>query len=128
MYHESSSLKTAKEANTTDLYSLKLLKPNTNTDEVSSSESLRQITQQINGLMSQTHALLNGSVETSTTPNSNNSELERRNQELAVLLDSHRQANEQLQFQLQELVRDLVLFLYLILISRYNIESCSIKH
>ncbi|XP_067120402.1 golgin subfamily A member 2-like isoform X2 [Centruroides vittatus] len=101
--HESLTLKTAKETNTTDLYNLKLLKPNTNIDEVSSSESLRQITQQINGLMSQTHALLNGSVETSTTPNSNNSELERRNQELAVLLDSHRQANEQLQFQLQEL-------------------------
>ncbi|XP_076352139.1 golgin subfamily A member 2-like isoform X2 [Tachypleus tridentatus] len=73
-----------------------------NTD-LSSTESLRQITQQLNGLMSQTHAFINGEVEPGIPVGSNSVELERRNQELASLLENHRQANEQLQYQLQEL-------------------------
>lgn len=102
--HETSYEESAKEKNSvSESHNLHHVKSNTNIDEVSSSESLRQITQQINGLMSQTHAFLNGSVESSNTSTSNNSELERRNQELAAVIDSHRQANEQLQFQLQEL-------------------------
>ncbi|XP_022256148.1 golgin subfamily A member 2-like [Limulus polyphemus] len=73
-----------------------------NTD-LSSTESLRQITQQLNGLMSQTHAFINGEIEPGMPVGSDSVELERRNQELANLLESHRQANEQLQYQLQEL-------------------------
>ncbi|XP_076352140.1 golgin subfamily A member 2-like isoform X3 [Tachypleus tridentatus] len=53
--------------------------------------------------MSQTHAFINGEVEPGIPVGSNSVELERRNQELASLLENHRQANEQLQYQLQEL-------------------------
>lgn len=71
--------------------------------DFSSTESIRQISQQVNGLMSETHALLNGSVEQDVSSIQKSRTLERRNQELAAQVDNLRQANEQLQYQLQEM-------------------------
>ncbi|XP_040076259.1 golgin subfamily A member 2-like [Ixodes scapularis] len=72
---------------------------------LSSAEILRQITLQLNGLMNDTNAALNGDIaalaESSGTPR--NDALLRRNQELATSLESLQQDRDQLEFQLQEL-------------------------
>ncbi|UYV77798.1 GOLGA2 [Cordylochernes scorpioides] len=60
----------------------------------SSKESLRQLRQQVNGLMSETDSYLNGEVVRDTEG------LEQRNQELAALLDQKQQQISQLQSQL----------------------------
>ncbi|GFS43433.1 golgin subfamily A member 2 [Nephila pilipes] len=71
--------------------------------EYSSTESLRQISLQVNGLMSETDAFMNGTIDQEESNNFENNSLEKRNQELALLVNSLRQTNDQLQFQLQEL-------------------------
>lgn len=72
---------------------------------LSSAESLRQITLQLNGLMNDTNAALNGDIaalaDSSGAPR--NDALLRRNQELATSLESLQQDRDQLEFQLQEL-------------------------
>ncbi|XP_013784267.1 golgin subfamily A member 2-like [Limulus polyphemus] len=70
---------------------------------LSSTESLTQNTHQPNGLMCETHAFINGEIEPEVPLKSSNVELKRRNQQLAHLLEGHIQANEQLEYQLQEL-------------------------
>ncbi|KAM7282458.1 golgin subfamily A member 2-like [Ixodes scapularis] len=71
---------------------------------MSSAESLRQITLQLNGLMNDTNAALNGDIaalaDSSGTPR--NDALLRRNQELATSLESLQQDRDQLEFQLQK--------------------------
>ncbi|GFS43430.1 golgin subfamily A member 2 [Nephila pilipes] len=74
-----------------------------NAKEYSSTESLRQISLQVNGLMSETDAFMNGTIDQEESNNFENNSLEKRNQELALLVNSLRQTNDQLQFQLQEL-------------------------
>lgn len=74
---------------------------------LSSTESLRQITLQLNGLMADTNAALNGEMATlADSPSSGalrGDELLRRNQELATTLEALQQDRDQLEFQLQEL-------------------------
>ncbi|KAH7932028.1 hypothetical protein HPB51_029576 [Rhipicephalus microplus] len=74
---------------------------------LSSTESLRQITLQLNGLMEDTNAALNGEMATlADSPSSvalRGDELLRRNQELATTLEALQQDRDQLEFQLQEL-------------------------
>lgn len=70
---------------------------------VSSSEKIRQISSQLNGLMSQTHEFLNG--ETELNNDTSQSELEKRNIELAALLDKRSQLIEQLTNQNNDLKR-----------------------
>ncbi|KAF8789196.1 Golgin subfamily A member 2 like protein [Argiope bruennichi] len=74
-----------------------------NPKEYSSTESLRQISLQVNGLMSETNAFMNGTVDQEDSISSEENSLEKRNQELALLVNNLRQANDQLHFQLQEL-------------------------
>ncbi|GFW58313.1 golgin subfamily A member 2 [Trichonephila clavipes] len=74
-----------------------------NAKEYSSTESLRQISLQVNGLMSETDAFMNGTIDQEETNNFENNSLGKRNQELALLVNNLRQSNDQLQFQLQEL-------------------------
>ncbi|GIY61496.1 golgin subfamily A member 2 [Caerostris darwini] len=74
-----------------------------NTKEYSSTESLRQISLQVNGLMSETNAFMNGTADQEESNDFDDNSLEKRNQELALLVNNLRQSNDQLQFQLQEL-------------------------
>lgn len=53
--------------------------------------------------MSETDAFINGSIE-NEIPVDLEKSLEKRNQELAQMVNSLRQSNDQLQFQMQELV------------------------
>ncbi|XP_077543335.1 golgin subfamily A member 2-like isoform X3 [Haemaphysalis longicornis] len=73
---------------------------------LSSTESLRQITLQLNGLMEDTNAALNGGMRAlsdSSGAARNTDVLLRRNQELAIALEALQQDRDQLEFQLQEL-------------------------
>ncbi|KAK6195949.1 hypothetical protein SNE40_001270 [Patella caerulea] len=63
-----------------------------------STESLHQLSQQINGLLTESQVYMNGDDVNNTSI----AELEKRNQELAALLEKHSQANEQLSTQLQQ--------------------------
>lgn len=54
--------------------------------------------------MSETDAFINGSLEREAPVDLENESLEKRNQELAQMVNSLRQSNDQLQFQLQEQV------------------------
>ncbi|XP_054713090.1 golgin subfamily A member 2-like, partial [Uloborus diversus] len=71
--------------------------------EFSSTESLRQISLQVNGLMSETNAFVNGNIDEDGVTHSTNKSLEKRNQELALLVNNLQQSNDHLHFQLQEL-------------------------
>ncbi|KAG8180656.1 hypothetical protein JTE90_025361 [Oedothorax gibbosus] len=74
---------------------------NSSSKDFSSTESLRQISLQVNGLMSETNAFMNGTTEQEESHSENRS-LEKRNQELAQLVNNLRQSQDQLQFQLSE--------------------------
>ncbi|CAG2203148.1 GOLGA2 [Mytilus edulis] len=66
-----------------------------------STESLHQLSRQLNGLLAESSALIGADdLDTSSVE-----ELERRNQDLAALLEKHSQANEQLNLQIQQ-IRD----------------------
>ncbi|XP_071154943.1 golgin subfamily A member 2-like isoform X1 [Mytilus edulis] len=66
-----------------------------------STESLHQLSRQLNGLLAESSALIGAEdLDTSSVE-----ELERRNQDLAALLEKHSQANEQLNLQIQQ-IRD----------------------
>ncbi|XP_043838365.1 golgin subfamily A member 2 isoform X5 [Dromiciops gliroides] len=67
---------------------------------LSSTESLRQISEQLNGLVSQSTSYINGEVPVSST---NTKDLESRYQELAVALDSSNLTNKQLGSKIEEL-------------------------
>uniref|UniRef100_A0A4W3GHQ4 Golgin A2 n=1 Tax=Callorhinchus milii TaxID=7868 RepID=A0A4W3GHQ4_CALMI len=67
--------------------------------EVSSTESLRQLSAQLNGLVTQ-NSYINGE---STTATASPKELETRNQELAIALDSSSLTNSQLSTKIEEL-------------------------
>ncbi|XP_017174848.1 golgin subfamily A member 2 isoform X1 [Mus musculus] len=69
------------------------------TKTFSSTESLRQLSQQLNGLVSESTSYINGEGLTS----SNMKELENRYQELAVALDSSYVTNKQLSSTIEEL-------------------------
>ncbi|KAL1786030.1 golgin subfamily A member 2 isoform X1 [Sigmodon hispidus] len=69
------------------------------TKTFSSTESLRQLSQQLNGLVSESTSYINGEGLTS----SNMKELESRYQELAVALDSSYVTNKQLSSTIEEL-------------------------
>ncbi|KFM76592.1 Golgin subfamily A member 2, partial [Stegodyphus mimosarum] len=71
--------------------------------ELSSTESLRQISLHLNGLMSETDAFMNGSIEQDEQAEFESKSLEKRNQELAQLVNNLQQSNDQLEFQLQDL-------------------------
>ncbi|XP_010191748.1 PREDICTED: golgin subfamily A member 2, partial [Mesitornis unicolor] len=66
----------------------------------SSTESLRQLSEQLNGLVSQSTSYVNGESAVSST---NIKELETRYQELAVALDSSNLTNKQLVTKIEEL-------------------------
>ncbi|XP_076140196.1 golgin subfamily A member 2 isoform X2 [Alosa pseudoharengus] len=75
------------------------------TDEnrpLSSTESLRQLSQQLNGLLSGSSTYVNGDGAPSPV---NEKELEARNQELSAALDSSNLTNSQLSAQLQQLTQ-----------------------
>ncbi|XP_041916064.1 golgin subfamily A member 2 isoform X3 [Alosa sapidissima] len=75
------------------------------TDEnrpLSSTESLRQLSQQLNGLLSGSSNYVNGDGAPSPV---NEKELEARNQELSAALDSSNLTNSQLSAQLQQLTQ-----------------------
>ncbi|CAM4646405.1 unnamed protein product [Lepidochelys olivacea] len=67
---------------------------------LSSTESLRQLSEQLNGLVSQSTSYVNGESAVSST---NMKEIETRYQELAVALDSSNLTNKQLSTKLEEL-------------------------
>ncbi|XP_074067144.1 golgin subfamily A member 2 isoform X5 [Macrotis lagotis] len=67
---------------------------------LSSTESLRQISEQLNGLVSQSTSYINGEGPVSST---NMKDLESRYQELAVALDSSNLTNKQLGSKIEEL-------------------------
>uniref|UniRef100_A0A673GIA4 Golgin subfamily A member 2-like n=1 Tax=Sinocyclocheilus rhinocerous TaxID=307959 RepID=A0A673GIA4_9TELE len=69
---------------------------------LSSTESLRQISQQLNGLLSDSTTYINGD---SGPPTVSEKELETRNQELAVALDSSALTNTQLSSKLETLTK-----------------------
>ncbi|XP_070532373.1 golgin subfamily A member 2-like isoform X3 [Ptychodera flava] len=71
---------------------------------MSSSESLRQISRQINGLMSEA-SFLNSSGDQAMEEDSGIRELESRNRELASVLESTMQTNQQVSLQHDELER-----------------------
>ncbi len=54
--------------------------------------------------MSETDAFINGSINNDVPTDLENQSLEKRNQELAQIVNCLRQINDQLQFQLQEQV------------------------
>lgn len=83
-----------------DRSSSPLVKESSTLPLTSSSESLRQISMQLNGLVSQTHEFFNGDVmmDDSTTL-----VLEKRNQELASMLETQKQINEQLSHKQKDL-------------------------
>ncbi|XP_017665568.1 PREDICTED: LOW QUALITY PROTEIN: golgin subfamily A member 2 [Lepidothrix coronata] len=66
----------------------------------SSTESLRQLSEQLNGLVSQSTSYVNGESAVSST---NIKEMETRYQELAVALDSSNLTNKQLVTEIEEL-------------------------
>ncbi|KAM6297197.1 golgin subfamily A member 2 [Aegotheles albertisi] len=66
----------------------------------SSTESLRQLSEQLNGLVSQSTSYVNGE---SAVPSTNIKEMETRYQELAVALDSSNLTNKQLVTKIEEL-------------------------
>lgn len=68
----------------------------------SSTESLRQISQQLNGLLSESSTYINGD---NGPPTVSEKELETRNQELAAALDSSALSNAQLGSKLQTLTK-----------------------
>ncbi|NXW32036.1 GOGA2 protein, partial [Phaetusa simplex] len=70
---------------------------------ISSTESLRQLSEQLNGLVSQSTSYVNGESPVSST---NIKEMETRYQELAVALDSSNLTNKQLVTKIEELVRN----------------------
>ncbi|OWF50521.1 golgin subfamily A member 2-like isoform X2 [Mizuhopecten yessoensis] len=63
-----------------------------------STESLQQLSRQLNGLLTESTSLM----DTTEEDNANIVELERRNRELASLLEKHSEANEQLNIQVQQ--------------------------
>ncbi|XP_055649923.1 golgin subfamily A member 2 isoform X2 [Falco peregrinus] len=67
---------------------------------LSSTESLRQLSEQLNGLVSQSTSYVNGESAVSST---NIKEMETRYQELAVALDSSNLTNKQLVTKIEEL-------------------------
>ncbi|XP_010159969.1 PREDICTED: golgin subfamily A member 2, partial [Eurypyga helias] len=67
---------------------------------LSSTESLRQLSEQLNGLVSQSTSYVNGE---SAVPSTNIKEMETRYQELAVALDSSNLTNKQLVTKIEEL-------------------------
>uniref|UniRef100_A0A8D0HFF6 Golgin subfamily A conserved domain-containing protein n=1 Tax=Sphenodon punctatus TaxID=8508 RepID=A0A8D0HFF6_SPHPU len=67
---------------------------------LSSTESLRQLSEQLNGLVSQSTSYVNGESAVSST---NIKEMETRYQELAVALDSSNLTNKQLSTKIEEL-------------------------
>ncbi|NWY61385.1 GOGA2 protein, partial [Chionis minor] len=67
---------------------------------ISSTESLRQLSEQLNGLVSQSTSYVNGESAVSST---NIKEMETRYQELAVALDSSNLTNKQLVTKIEEL-------------------------
>ncbi|XP_074916567.1 golgin subfamily A member 2 isoform X6 [Chelonoidis abingdonii] len=67
---------------------------------LSSTESLRQLSEQLNGLVSQSTSYVNGESAVSST---DMKEMETRYQELAVALDSSNLTNKQLSTKLEEL-------------------------
>ncbi|XP_051750546.1 golgin subfamily A member 2 isoform X4 [Ctenopharyngodon idella] len=69
---------------------------------LSSTESLRQLSQQLNGLLSDSSTYINGD---SDPPTVNEKELETRNQELAAALDSSALTNTQLSSKLETLTK-----------------------
>nr|XP_055054262.1 golgin subfamily A member 2 isoform X4 [Misgurnus anguillicaudatus] len=69
---------------------------------LSSTESLRQLSQQLNGLLSESTTYINGD---SGPPTVNEKELETRNQELAAALDSSALTNAQLTTKLETLTK-----------------------
>ncbi|KAK7172479.1 hypothetical protein R3I93_002553 [Phoxinus phoxinus] len=69
---------------------------------LSSTESLRQLSQQLNGLLSDSSTYINGD---SDPPAVNEKELEARNQELAAALDSSAITNTQLTSKLETLTK-----------------------
>ncbi|XP_050967099.1 LOW QUALITY PROTEIN: golgin subfamily A member 2 [Labeo rohita] len=69
---------------------------------LSSTESLRQISQQLNGLLSESTTYINGD---NGPPTVNEKELETRNQELAAALDSSALTNAQLTSKLETLTK-----------------------
>ncbi|XP_077078587.1 golgin subfamily A member 2 isoform X4 [Siphateles boraxobius] len=69
---------------------------------LSSTESLRQLSQQLNGLLSDSSTYINGD---SDPPAVNEKELETRNQELAAALDSSTLTNTQLTSKLETLTK-----------------------
>ncbi|XP_013393531.1 golgin subfamily A member 2-like, partial [Lingula anatina] len=66
-----------------------------------STESLQQLSRQINGLLSQSDAYVNGTI--GDTNDNTVGELEARNRELAALLEKHSQSNRQLAMHIHEL-------------------------
>ncbi|KAK3088299.1 hypothetical protein FSP39_017253 [Pinctada imbricata] len=72
-----------------------------NLSTTGSTESLHQLSRQLNGLLTETNAL----AELEDNDKSNIAELESRNKELAVLLEKHSHANEQLNQQIHQ-IRD----------------------
>ncbi|XP_012671064.2 golgin subfamily A member 2 isoform X4 [Clupea harengus] len=69
---------------------------------LSSTESLRQLSQQLNGLLSESSTYVNGDGAPSPV---NEKELEARNQDLSAALDSSNITNSQLSSQLQQLTQ-----------------------
>ncbi|XP_017263364.1 golgin subfamily A member 2 isoform X5 [Kryptolebias marmoratus] len=69
---------------------------------LSSTESLRQLSQQLNGLVSESSAAY---VNGESAPSVSEKELESRNQELAAALDSSKLTNSQLNTKLDQLVQ-----------------------
>ncbi|XP_038601320.1 golgin subfamily A member 2 isoform X2 [Tachyglossus aculeatus] len=67
---------------------------------LSSTDSLRQLSEQLNGIVSQSTSYINGE---GPAPSSNMKELESRYQELAVALDSSNLTNKQLSSKIEEL-------------------------
>ncbi|GLV41477.1 Golgi matrix protein 130 kD [Carabus blaptoides fortunei] len=79
---------------------------NENQNLCSNTESLRQLSSQLNSLLDNSEAVAatNICASTTTAAASSNSELERRNQELAALLHTEQMKNEQLSLQVREYV------------------------
>ncbi|XP_046338569.2 golgin subfamily A member 2-like isoform X3 [Haliotis rufescens] len=71
------------------------------TRTTSSTESLQQLSRQINGLLAETSDFVNGE-EMDTTNGSSVAELEKRNRELAALLEKYSSTNEQLTTQIEQ--------------------------
>ncbi|XP_060068049.1 golgin subfamily A member 2-like isoform X2 [Ylistrum balloti] len=78
-----------------------LLSPLFGVERTSASrESLQQLSRQLNGLLTESNSLMD--TTDTADDNANIIELERRNRELASLLEKHSEANEQLNIQVQQ--------------------------